>query len=63
MPPMPAATPRAVRVPQEELPADTRVEVPGLGNRRGSYLRRERRRLRPDRHWVLLDGFGGPVSL
>jgi hypothetical protein len=37
------------------------AQLPELG--RGNYLRRERRLLRPDQHWVALDGYGQPVSL
>lgn len=46
-----------VRVPLQELPADTRVEVGSLG--RGNYVRPERRFMRADRHWVRFDSLGG----
>eukprot|EP01051_Picozoa_sp_SAG22_P010017 SAG22_NODE_876_length_6716_cov_2.126190_2_plen_468_part_00 len=46
-----------IRVPAAELPSDTRVAISSLG--RGNYVRLERRRLRPNKHWVRFDGSGG----
>ena len=55
--PMQAVADEHVRVPSDELPAETRVEVFALG--RGTYARVERRLMRADRHWLRFDGAGG----
>jgi hypothetical protein len=54
---MQAVADEHVRVPSDELPAETRVEFFALG--RGTYARVERRLMRADRHWVRFDGAGG----
>jgi hypothetical protein len=54
---MQAVADEHARVPRDGLPQGTRVEVGALG--RGTYVRVERRWLRPDRHRVRFDGAGG----